>query len=68
MYRPNGELRSLALPDKPYVLVRYPTGDPSASQYISPVTSKEEVYRKLFHYYIAKPVKNGKGAEDVHSP
>jgi hypothetical protein len=55
---PNGTTLPVSVPPKlssdNYLLVRYPYGHPEQAQAIYNLTTKESLFRKLFHYYVSK--------------
>jgi hypothetical protein len=56
-YRPDGQITALQLPanSNQFYVVRYPKGHPEQFHYLSTALSKEELFHKFFHYFVAKP-------------
>jgi hypothetical protein len=59
---PTGEIRSLSgsIPTHPFVVVRYPVGDPSQAKVVSPVVFPQSLQRDFFHYVAGHPKSTAK--------
>jgi hypothetical protein len=55
---PNGDIANLTVPptaDHRFFVAKFPIGQPDQAVIVSPVGSKEDLFREFFHYYVAKP-------------